>query len=128
MSRRPPSQSREVLQLLKALHRRSDRVGRDGHGGIAVPIDAGQITRRIVFPAAVVEAALRDDLLEEVDGGIGLSARGKAKLARAGAAAAPFLSQHTALSLERRSDGEGAVDVLVDQAVSPLAWLRRRRG
>jgi hypothetical protein len=111
-----------VLRLVRALARHGGTVMPEADGALRVPVAAGHVTRTLSFPPDLVRAALSQDLVVAMDGTIGLSAAGRARLARATEPEAPFLAQH--LPLERLADGEARVDL----AESPLAWLRRRRG
>lgn len=61
-----------------------------------------------------------------------MSRRPTAKLPAAAAAdpgeGHPFLAQHLALARRRIDTADGPIDVLVNDAESPLAWLARRKG
>jgi hypothetical protein len=98
------------------------------NGGVRIEVEAGNVLRSLVFPADLVDKARARDLIEATAMGLTLSGPGRSLVARHSAAEAPFLAQHTALARESISHPEGESEVLVDQAESPLAWLRRRRG
>lgn len=72
---------------------------------------------------------LATGLAADVDGQIQLTAAGAARLRRLDAADAgvpPWIAQHTVL--RAAGDGDGAsAGAIIDDAESPLAWLRRRK-
>jgi Domain of unknown function (DUF6456) len=86
------------------------------------------------WPPADVAALLAADLVQRhADGRLEISAAGRAHLARrdvarAGGNVDPFRAQHLDLAQRRIETADGAVDVMVDDGESPLAWLARRKG
>lgn len=85
---------------------------------------------------ALVAALIADDLIaRDGDGGMVITAAGRARLARLAAASSGgdigvFRSQHLAIApCRERPDGAPAVaGGVVNEAESPLAWLARRKG
>src|SRR5450631_2730286 len=72
-----------------------------------------------------------NDLARRGPEGLTITAAGRARLARAaadGTAVGPFRAQHLSLGRRLIATPEGWVDVAVDDAESPLAWLARRKG
>jgi hypothetical protein len=114
-----------VDRLLRTIARAS-AAARLANGSLAVSIHAGGIERRIRIGQEVLVEALSLGLVSSTSDGVMLTPEGRARLARASNPDAPFLGQHRPL---RRGVVSGSeVNVIVDAAESPLAWLRRRRG
>lgn len=125
LSRRP---DHDLARLLKALKRSAGPARPGEDGSIRVVVEAGGIRRAIAFRAEILAGARSAGLVEDRDGGVALGAAGLAWLRREGQPEAPFLAQHRPLERRSMDHPDGASDVLVDQAESPLAWLARRRG
>lgn len=58
----------------------------------------------------------------------GLAHLARLRIARSGAEIDPFLGQHLSLARAELSTPEGRLDVAINAAESPLAWLARRKG
>ncbi len=92
-------------------------------GGDGISVGSGR------FACEAGEGLLAADLAERspVGGRLTISAAGRARLRRAGAAdETPFLAQH--LDLTRTGGGTGETVPLRDVSENPLAWMARRRG
>jgi len=91
------------------------------------------VRARVDSASAAVATLIRADLATRgADGGLELTAAGRAHLARLelarGGVVDPFIGQHLAIA---RADGrskDGDHDLTVDASESPLAWLARRKG
>ncbi|HOV04512.1 MAG TPA: DUF6456 domain-containing protein [Hyphomicrobiales bacterium] len=87
--------------------------------------------RPVRFPARLGEALRAAGLVVAGDGASLVASPAAAGFVRRAAAqdADPFRAQHQARALRTfEAAGEAADTVLVDEAESPLSWLRRRRG
>lgn len=120
------------------------RTGRTVDHALARLGDAARTTqgaRRDALPAGVepetvAELVAADLVTRRADGGVELSAAGRARLARAGLATAPagvgrddrFRRQHLAIARRAAGEASGAAEVVVNDAESPLGWLARRKG
>lgn len=118
---------RHRVRLLKAVASgtRQISVGPDK----AVVAGAGGRSKSVALPRPVWDAAVADGLVLRADGGrVGLSETGRAFLRRALSEGDGFADQHrrTGVHLIEQPDGR-RVAVTVNEAESPLAWLRRRR-
>ncbi len=68
------------------------------------------------------------DLIVREGNRIGLTAAGRAHLARSSADSDPFLVQHDGIALRQKTRNDPIDAALIDDAESPLAWLAKRRG
>jgi hypothetical protein len=75
----------------------------------------------------LVEICVAEDLLEWQRGELVLSEAGRARLRREEAATEPFREQHQLRSMAEREIAGTRRPVLVNEAESPLGWLRSRK-
>ncbi|MDX2265332.1 MAG: DUF6456 domain-containing protein [Hyphomicrobiales bacterium] len=114
-----------AMELLAALSAPGARL-EPTHDGAASAFRVRSVkAARPAANAGAVQRLIAADLVEACEGGWRISETGRARLRRQSAAPAEaFAAQHQARSWRR--DGEGAR--LVNDAESPLAWLRSRKG
>jgi hypothetical protein len=119
------SADKEALRVLRHLAKKDVYLRRrlDGtwefHGCAQAPAAcSGEIARRLVQRGVVAETH---------DGQLVLSETGAALLRRALAGGEDFAAQHQARSATTVKDGDAAHAVTLNQAESPLSWLRTRR-
>jgi hypothetical protein len=122
------SRDQQLLRFLKALKRSAAAGVRGDDGVTSIVIEAGAIRRILSFPGEVADLACSQGLAERRDRSVALTEAGRARLLRAQEPDAPFLAQHRPLERMVIRQFETPTEVMVDQAESPLAWLRRRRG
>lgn len=127
---------REAARLLPKLLRDGGHFAPVASGiaiGEAAPLGVFTRRNRYARPVASIEADVLDGFCAkgwvESDGGKWrLSPAGEAWLRRREAGAEPFREQHELRETELRTSDDGSFrPVLVNQAESPIGWLRRRK-
>lgn len=120
--------SRNARMLLRLLGKRDARLVEAKPGEWA--IESGKSRRRskqTVEGAMVRELAGRDWLIREPTGDYRISTAGERLLDGAGASTEGFGDQHRLVRRPERSDRRGMAGPAVNEAESPLGWLRSRR-
>ena len=114
--------AREARRVLRRMIRGATLMP-DGRGHYMLPARAGRHSRSRVS-AEIVDVMRRRGWLAPEAGNLAVTPAGKTWMARRGAN--PFLEQHQLLRtrLERDEDGRECY-VVVNDAESPLAWLRQ---
>lgn len=114
--------AREARRVLRRMIRGA-RLVPDGRGHYMLPSRAGRHSRSRVS-AEIVEVMRRRGWLEAEAGSLVITAAGKTWMARR--SADPFREQHQLLRTRLERDGQGReCYVVVNDAESPLAWLRQ---
>jgi hypothetical protein len=118
-NRRFDQQAKALLASLKS----GATIKRDGEGAYRLAGDAGATP----LPKVLIETCLAEDWLEWRGEDLAISGSGLARLRRASAGEDAFREQH-----QVRSEGERELDgtrrpVLLNDAESPLGWLKSRK-
>jgi Domain of unknown function (DUF6456) len=122
----PDDEAARALHLLARLAEAGNGLRRvKGHYLLVSPTAA--LRQEIRVPNTLVELCLRQDWLQPVGGDLVLSSAGRARFHRAEADGDVFLAQHQLRSV-RLAELEGLRrPVLVNEAESPLGWLKSRK-
>jgi hypothetical protein len=118
------SGAKRLLAALAGENRRIEEVG--GAYVIRRPSGAGPRSAPPV-PKELILFCLRNDWLERDGNSLVLSAAGRAWLRRAASAGDGFREQHQSRSRQTREVEGSRRPVLVNDAESPLGWLRSRK-
>ncbi len=94
---------------------------------LALARDRGAPARELEIPQALTERCLELDWLEQRGDDITLSEVGRAWLRRCAAGDDGFRQQHQLMSTQEREVDGVRRSLLVNEAESPLGWLRRRK-
>lgn len=121
-----------LARFLKAVRRAASAPKRGEDGRAVVEVAAGHVVRRLIFPKTVVEEALKRKLVGLNHGLLVLRKGNAAAHASKKAEDAPLLARHKPLRRIHVRLGEGGTETWaqawINDAESPLAWLRQRRG
>jgi len=119
-------QATEVRRLLKRLGA-GGFIGRDAMGGFRLDGDASSGGRATAVGRRIVEACLADDWLEWRGERLVLSETGRSKLRRSDTDPDAFRQQHQLRRTAERDVNGVYRPVTVNEAESPLGWLRSRK-
>ena len=120
------NQATEIRRLLVRLAR-GGSIGRDADGGFSLEDDAPESGTATPVARRVIEACLADDWLERRGQRLVLSETGRSRLRRSGVDDDPFRQQHQVRSIADREINGARRQVMVNDAESPLGWLRSRK-
>lgn len=131
MSARAKSVSQEIDRDTRRLLVRlagGASLRRAGHRLVlALAPDRGGFARELEVSQALIERCLGSDWLEQRGDKITLSEVGRAWLRRCAAGDDGFQQQHQLRSMQEREAEGVRRSLLVNEAESPLGWLRRRK-
>lgn len=102
-------------------------IGRDADGGFSLADDAPNGAATTPVARRVIEACLADDWLERQGERLVLSETGRSKLRRSGVGDDAFRQQHQVRTTADREIDGARRQVTVNDAESPLGWLRSRK-
>lgn len=121
-SGRKPLDAGRVLALLAGKEARLAPAADEENYRLVLP---GRSPRHV--PHEIVDQLLRADAIERCEVGFRISAAGRARLRRKAAASEPFAEQHQARVMRMIGPEADRRLALVNDAESPLAWLRSRK-
>jgi hypothetical protein len=126
MSRNPGDEAAGTRRLLARLAEEGSAL-RQVKGGYLLVIGSAASGQGPRLPKRLVEFCLRQDWLEQTGGDLVLSQAGRAWLRRSQTEGDPFREQHQLRAVTLKEIDGTRRPMLVNEAESPLGWLKSRK-
>jgi len=126
MSRNPDDETAGARHLLTRLAEGGSAL-RQVKGGYLLAIGSAASGQGLRVPNRLVEFCLRQDWLEQSGGDLVLSQGGRARLRRSQTGGDPFREQHQLRVVTLKGIDGTRRPMLVNEAESPLGWLKSRK-